>query len=350
MDQVPVVASKAHLAHDPAYELNAGRVVSPVWERPARGEALRTALATAGHRVVEPLPHGLGPVEAVHDRGLLAFLEAAWPAWKAAGGPDVLIPDTFVTARFAGAGARRTLAPLGAPGAWCFDTATPMVAGTWGAALAAVDLALTAADLVAGGAWSAYALCRPPGHHAGPDYYGGFCFLNNAAVAARSLQRRLGRVAVLDVDFHHGNGTQDIFYTDPAVLYVSVHADPDRHYPFFTGGVGETGAGPGTGATRNFPIPDDTEDSAYLTVLEVACDVVERFDPAVVVVSLGFDAYAGDPVGGMALTREAYAGIGRLVAELARPVVWVQEGGYALDAIGELAVATLDAFQAGRSG
>jgi acetoin utilization deacetylase AcuC-like enzyme len=346
MDQVPVVASMAHLAHDPEYELNAGRVIRPVWERPARGETLRSALADAGHPIVEPGRYGLQPVKAVHDAGLVRFLEGAWSAWKEAGGPDVLIPDTFVTPRFAGAGARRTRAALGAPGAWCFDTATPMVAGTWGAALSAVDVAMTAADLVADGTRSAYALCRPPGHHAGPAYYGGFCFLNNAAVAARALERRLGRIAVLDVDFHHGNGTQDIFYTDPAVLYVSLHADPDQHYPFFTGGDTETGAGPGTGANRNYPLPDDTEDDAYLTVLEVACEVVARFDPAVVVVSLGFDTYAGDPVGGMALSPDAYTGIGRLVAELGRPVVWVQEGGYALEAIGKLAVATMEGFSA----
>jgi acetoin utilization deacetylase AcuC-like enzyme len=283
MPPIPVVASDLHRAHDPAYEVNNGETVKPVWENPARGDRLRSALAAAGHAVVAPRAHGLDPVLAVHDRGLVEFLAGAHPAWLAAGGPENMIPDTFATTRLAGGRARRTRSGLGRPGAWCFDTATPMVAGTWDAARAAADIAMTGAGLVAGGEPAAYALCRPPGHHAGPSYYGGFCFLNNAAVAARALTA-LGRVAVLDVDFHHGNGTQEVFWEDPAVLYVSLHGDPDVHYPYFMGGADETGAGAGTGTTRNFPLPDGTGDAAYLAVLELACEVVDGFDPAVVVV------------------------------------------------------------------
>ena len=172
----------------------------------------------------------------------------------AAGGPEVLIPDTFAIGRLAGGAVRDPGGGLGQAGWFCFDTATPVVAGSFAAAVAAADVALTAADLVAGGAPAAYALCRPPGHHAGPGYYGGFCLLNNAAIAARWLARR-GRVAVVDIDFHHGNGTQDVFWADPEVLYVSLHGDPAGHYPHFTGTAAETGGGPGRARPGTCPCP-----------------------------------------------------------------------------------------------
>src|SRR5215208_4521597 len=190
MDRMPVVAGDAHRGHDPPYEVNYGEVVRPVYERPERAERLRDALAAAGHPLVEPVAHGPGPVLAVHEPALVGFLEGAWPAWRAAGGPGVLIPDTFAVGRLARGGGRDPGGGIGRAGWFCFDTATPLVAGSFAAAQAAADVALTAADLVAGGAPAAYALCRPPGHHAGPGYYGGFCLLNNAAVAARWLARR----------------------------------------------------------------------------------------------------------------------------------------------------------------
>jgi acetoin utilization deacetylase AcuC-like enzyme len=201
--------------------------------------------------------------------------------------------------------------------------------------VAAADVALTAADLVADGAPAAYALCRPPGHHAGPGYYGGFCLLNNAAIAARALARR-GRVAVVDVDFHHGNGTQDIFWEDPEVLYVSLHGDPAGHYPFFTGAADEAGGGPGAGTTRNLPLPD-----AYTEALDEALALVAAFDPATLVVSAGFDTYAGDPIGAFAVTTEGFGRIGAALAGVDRPTLVVQEGGYALEALGANAVALL---------
>jgi acetoin utilization deacetylase AcuC-like enzyme len=210
--------------------------------------------------------------------------------------------------------------------------------------VAAADAALTAADLVAGGAPAAYALCRPPGHHAGPGYYGGFCLLNNAAIAARSLAR-LGRVAIVDVDFHHGNGTQDIFWEDPEVLYVSLHGDPAAHYPHFLGAADELGGGPGRGTTRNLPLPDGTGDDAYLDALAGAMELVAGFEPATLVVSAGFDTFAGDPIGAFAVTTEGFARIGAALAGAGRPTVVVQEGGYALDALGANAVALLGGLQ-----
>lgn len=346
MPPLPMVASDAHRGHDPAYEVNFGRVVRPVYERPARAEVLRAALAGAGHPLVEPAAHGLGPVLAVHQPALVEFLAGAYPAWRAAGGPEVLIPDTFPLPRLGRDGGRDLAGGLGRPGWFCFDTATPLVAGSWQAALAAADVVLTGADLLADGAEAAYALCRPPGHHAGPGYYGGFCVLNNAAVAARALGR-LGRVAILDVDFHHGNGTQDVFWEDPAVLYASLHGDPAAHYPYFTGAADEVGEGPGRGATRNFPLPDGTGDDAYLRALEAAAEVVAAFRPTVLVVSLGFDTLAGDPIGAFRLTVDGYRRVGRLLAGLGLPTLLVQEGGYALDALGACALAALDGFQPG---
>ncbi|HJU01054.1 MAG TPA: histone deacetylase family protein, partial [Actinomycetes bacterium] len=193
---------------------------------------------------------------------------------------------------------------------------------------------------VAAGEPAAYALCRPPGHHAGPGYYGGFCLLNNAAIAARAAAAG-GRVAVVDVDFHHGNGTQDIFWEDPEVLYVSLHGDPAGHYPFFTGAADETGAGPGAGTTRNLPLPDGTGDDAYLDALAEALAVVEAFDPATLVVSAGFDTFEDDPIGAFRVTTAGFGRIGSALAALGRPTVVVQEGGYAVEALGANAVALM---------
>jgi acetoin utilization deacetylase AcuC-like enzyme len=346
MDPVPVVAGDAHRAHDPPYEVNYGEVVRPVYERVERAERIRDALAAAGHPLVEPAPHGIEPVLAVHEPGLLGFLEQGWAAWRADGGPEVLIPDSFPIPRLGRGGGRDLGGGVGRPGWFCFDTATPMVAGSFPAALAAADAALTAADLVAAGAPAAYALCRPPGHHAGPGYYGGFCFLNNAAIAARSLQR-LGRVAVVDVDFHHGNGTQDVFWEDPEVLYASLHGDPAGHYPHFTGAADETGGGPGAGTNRNLPLPDGTGDDAYLEALAEAMAVVAGFDPATLVVSAGFDTFAGDPIGAFQVTTGGFRRIGAALAAAGRPTVVVQEGGYAVEALGANALALLRGVQEG---
>jgi acetoin utilization deacetylase AcuC-like enzyme len=348
MDPMPVVAGDAHRGHDPPHEVNHGQVVRPVYERVARAELLRAALAGAGHPVLAPVGHGPEPVLAVHEPALVEFLPGAWAAWRAAGGPPVLIPDSFAIARLVRGGGRDLGGGTGRPGWFCFDTATPLVAGSFAAAVGAADVALTAADLVAGGTRAAYALCRPPGHHAGPGYYGGFCLLNNAAIAARALGR-LGRVAVVDVDFHHGNGTQDVFWRDPTVLYVSLHGDPAGHYPHFTGAADEVGEGPGRGATRNLPLPDGVGDDAYLHALRQAAELVAAFDPATMVVSLGFDTFAGDPLGAFQVTTDGFGRIGGLLGGLGLPAVLVQEGGYALDALGANAVAFLGGFQAGGS-
>jgi acetoin utilization deacetylase AcuC-like enzyme len=218
-----------------------------------------------------------------------------------------------------------------------FDTTTVVVDGTYAAARAAADVALTAADAVLAGAGAAYALCRPPGHHAPRAAFGGYCFLNNAAIAAQhAIAHGAARVAVLDVDYHHGNGTQQIFYDRGDVLYVSVHADPERAYPYFAGFVDERGAGAGAGATLNLPLAPGCDDTTYLATLAQALDTVHRFDPNLVVVSLGVDTYSADPLSDLAVTAAAYHPAGLALAALDRPLLIVQEGGYDVNVMGQL--------------
>lgn len=206
-----------------------------------------------------------------------------------------------------------------------------------------MDIALTAAEQLDNGIPVVYGLTRPPGHHAGADYFGGFCLFNHAAVAARSLTAG-GRVAVLDIDVHHGNGTQDVFWDDDQVLYVSLHGDPDHLFPFFSGFSDEHGEGPGRGSTRNLPLGPGTTDAAYLDALTVACEVIDAFDPVSIVVSLGLDASEHDPLGSLSLTLAGYAAAGTMIAALGRPTLLLQEGGYAIEHLGELATTVLAAF------
>ncbi len=346
--RLPVVVDDRHRQHDPPYELDAGRRISPVHERPQRLDAILHGLRGIGIDERAADDHGDEVLDGVHDPAMVAFLRAAHPAWRAAGGPEVMIADTFRSPRWAGGG-RRPSSPLGALGWFCTDTATPLVAGSYLAARVAVDVACTAVDLVLDGADAAYGLTRPPGHHAGPDYFGGFCLLNHAAVAARRL-RAHGRVAIVDVDVHHGNGTQDVFWCDPQVLYLSVHTDPDHQYPYFSGYPDELGDGAGHGTTRNLPLPPGTGDEGVLNAVEVAGELADAFDPVAVVVSLGYDAAAADPLGQLAVSTAGYARLGALLGALDRPTVLLQEGGYAHDQLGALAAGTLAGFVDARAG
>ncbi len=343
---LPAFVDDTHRRHDPAYELRAGRAVAPVPERPARVDTIRAALSAAGAPVHPAVPHDDGVLDGVHDPDMVRFLRGAHDAWRAAGGPEVAIADTFRSPAWA-EGGRRPSSPLGALGWYCTDTATPLVAGSYAAARAAVDVACTAADHVLAGAPAAYALTRPPGHHAGPGYFGGFCLLNHGASAAQRLRAQT-TVAIIDIDVHHGNGTQDVFWRAPDVLYTSVHTDPDHQYPFFSGATQELGEGPGHGTTRNLPLAPGTGDDGFLHAVEIACELTAAFDPGAVVVSLGLDAAVSDPLGQLSVTRAGFAGAGRLLGSLGRPTVLVQEGGYDLEVLGDLAVEVLRSFVATR--
>jgi acetoin utilization deacetylase AcuC-like enzyme len=345
-----VVYSARHQAHDPATEVDFGQVVA-MFERPERAEEIRRALEARPDEfsLVAPTEHGTAPIEAVHDPGLVAFLAEAWSAAQREQSRAEVLPDTFVHSAIRdGMGPAPQPAGVGARlGYWCFETMTPLVEGTYAAARDAVDVALTAADLVLAGERVAYGLCRPPGHHAPRAAYGGYCYFNNAGVVAHDVARRTGaKVTVVDVDYHHGNGTQQIFYGRDDVQYVSLHGDPNRAYPYFAGYADETGAGRGAGTTLNLPLAAATGDEAYLRALEHALEAVDAFDPGVVVVSLGVDTYHLDPIADFALTTGAFGRCGALVAGLGRPSVVLQEGGYHLGAIGDNVRSWLQGFAA----
>ena len=259
-----VVYSPAHLGHDITVETFMGLPI-PANEVAERAERIRTALdADGGFPRLEPTDHGEAPITAVHEPALVRFLEVAWSEVRAQGLPrSFLSADTYPNVRmFEGMSesavadlAREPVHAAGRAGFWGLDSAAPLVAGTYPAARAAVDVALTTVDLVLGGATAAYGLCRPPGHHAARSMYGGYCFFNNAAIAAEAIVRATGeRVAILDVDYHHGNGSQQIFWRRGDVRYVSIHADPDRAYPYFLGRADETGEGDGAGENLNIPL------------------------------------------------------------------------------------------------
>jgi len=356
IEPTPLIASDAHLAHHGLIELYAGQEI-PCHESPGRAIVIRDALLATGDYVLEPPDaHGPDPISAVHEVELIDLVEHVWTdaladGWDAS---RPLLPDTFMLRGYVGPMA---LASLPAArhlrlGAYCFDTATPIVAGTAVAARAAVDIALTAAGRVLEGAPLAYGLCRPPGHHAGRNLIGGYCFFNNAAIVAESLAARgASKVAILDVDFHHGNGTQQIFWQRGDVLYVSLHGDPGGIYPYYSGYAAERGGDGGEGANLNLPLAAGTDCEGYLAALADGLDAITAFDPdAPLVLSLGFDTYHADPICNLALRTDDYARIGARIAELGRPVVALQEGGYAIDALGANAVAFLGGLRDGLGG
>lgn len=351
---VAVVYSPAHLRHAPAFETNCGEPVAML-ELPRRAEEIRRTLAgDARFGFVDPTPHGEAPIDAVHDPGLRRFLERAWRE-VIASEPHrrQVVADTYLNVRLRdgmGIDVPEPTNVFGALGYWGSDTATPIADGTYEAAREAVDVALTAADLVAGGAGIAYALCRPPGHHAPRAAFAGYCYFNNAAIAAQHLvDRGSHRVTVLDVDYHHGNGTQQIFYERPDVQYVSLHGDPRRAYPYFAGFAEETGTGRGAGATVNLPLPAGCDDESYHAAMCRACDEIARFAPDVVIVSLGVDTFGNDPIGDFALTRDSFRAQGAMVSDLGRPMVIVQEGGYDIEALGGNVHTWLDGAAAPRN-
>jgi acetoin utilization deacetylase AcuC-like enzyme len=224
-----------------------------------------------------------------------------------------------------------------------FDLSAPIMGGTYRAALGSANCALNGARAIAEGERSAFALCRPPGHHAGKTFCGGYCYLNNAAIAANWLSA-VGKVALLDIDYHAGNGTQDIFYERGDVLTISIHADPDAEYPAFCGYADETGSGQGSGLHRNFPLPAGTDDIRYLSVLGEALNLIKSFAPAFLVLSAGMDIYSGDPLGEFKVTREAIRQVGERLAALELPTLIVMEGGYNNEALGENVATLLENF------
>ncbi len=346
-----VVYSPAHLGHDITVETYMG-VPVPANEVAERAERIRAALeADGGFTTVSPTEHGEEPIIAVHDPGLVRFLRDAWSELRAQSiDRAFLTADTYPNrAMFEGMSeaavasfVREPVHAGGRAGFWGLDSAAPLVAGTYVAARSAVDVALTSMDLVLGGAPMAYGLCRPPGHHAARAMYGGYCFFNNAAIVADAITRTTGeRVSILDLDYHHGNGSQQIFWRRGDVRYVSIHVDPDHEYPFFLGRADEMGEGEGLGENLNIPLPPGTANEAYLAAVDRALEGISAVPGSIIVVSLGFDTYGLDPIGTFALTTDVYHEVGRRTASLGRRLVILQEGGYHRPSLGENARAWL---------
>ncbi len=325
------------LGHAPTRELHNGGWTDHA-ETPARAAAIVAALPPLRPAV----DHGRAPLLAVHTAEYLDFLETAHGRWRAAGRDGDALPYVWPVVGRRPLRLDRVDALLGR---FSFDAATPIAAGTWEGAYWGAQTALTALDLVLGGEDHAFALCRPPGHHAGADYFGGYCYLNNAAVAARAAQAAgRARVAVLDVDYHHGNGTQDIFWEDGSVFYASLHADPATDYPFYWGHADETGGGAGAGTTLNLPLPQGTGIGPYRAALDTALAALRRFAPDLVVVSFGADTFAADPISSFALATADFTTIGARIAGAGWPTLVVMEGGYATAELGVNVAAFLDGF------
>jgi acetoin utilization deacetylase AcuC-like enzyme len=346
---IPLVWTEAHRLHEPGGEVWIGMPI-PGDEVPERADAIRAELEEAGARVVEAEPHDDSALLAVHDPGLLEFLRTAWDRWQAAGYPQDHGQDRVVGYIFPTAGLLGGLppavpaSPSALTGSWAFDTMTPLGPGTWEAARAAVDCALTACDLVLAGAPAAYACTRPPGHHVTRSAYGGSCYLNNAAIAAQRLREAgIERVAIVDVDAHHGNGAQEIFWRRDDVLTCSVHVDPAAGwFPHFLGFEHERAT-----ASRNVTLAPGAGDAEWLPGLDLLLGSVRDHEAGALVVALGVDAAAADPESPLRVSADGFRDGGRALGRLGLPTVVVQEGGYDLAMLGGLVRAALEGFEVG---
>jgi len=343
---IPVVWHDDCLRHQPGGEVWLG-LREEGTEVPERARVILRALTSAGAPVLPPRPHDEAALLAVHDRALVTHLATIWADWEAGRYPadygrDRVVPYVFPTAAMlAGLPLRTPAATHGQVGMFCYDTMTLVGPGSWEAIRAAADSARTAAALITAGQRAVYALCRPPGHHAAPAGYGGSCYLNNAAVAADELHRRVGGpVAVVDIDAHHGNGTQEIFLSSDDILTASVHVDPGAGwFPHFLGFADES-----NDSNLNLPLAPGTGDEEWLAAVRRAAAFAGS--ARALVVALGVDAAAGDPESPLEVTAAGYREAGRILGELGLPTVVVQEGGYDLETIGELVVETLSGLAA----
>lgn len=338
--------SDIHHAHAPQYEFFRGERV-PCFETPARAEYVKTRLSERGHVLQVPDADSRSVLAKVHSARYLAFLEHAWRNWvQLEAGNDQRQP-------FPSVWPVRTLRSDVEPvnftarlGLYSMDNGSPLSAGTWQAAKAGADAAAGAAALLTAGERAVFCCSRPPGHHAGPDFMGGYCFLNNAAVAAQALRDGgAPRVAILDVDYHHGNGTQSIFYGRSDVLFVSLHGDPMTEYPFYLGHADETGAGEGAGFNLNLPLPAGSTVPLWFEALEAGCQRIAAFKADALVVSLGLDTFAEDPISKFALRPDDFIRLGERLGKLGLPTIFVLEGGYAAAALGVNAVNVIEGFE-----
>lgn len=338
------IYSPAHREHAGHFELSGGTFV-PGYEKPIRAEYVRARAEAVGlGPILPPSAHDLSAALRVHAPDYVDFLQKAWDLWFETGRHTTALPMTWPVR-----GLRGDRVPTGIDGMlgfYSFDAGAGFQPGTWTAIRSSYDTALTAAGLVKNGERAAFALCRPPGHHAGARFCGGYCYINNAAVAAQwFLDQGAARVAVLDVDYHHGNGTQEIFYRRPDVLVVNIHGDPNTEYPYHLGFSDETGEGAGEGFNVNYPLPHGTAWSDWGAALDDGCRKVAAYAPDAVVVSLGVDTFERDPISNFRLKTADYPKIGARIEKLGLPTLFVMEGGYAVEEIGENAVGVLEGFE-----
>jgi acetoin utilization deacetylase AcuC-like enzyme len=335
-----------HAQHHGKVEMFRGALV-PCFEVPARVDHVLAELQSRKlGEVLQPRQFDDAALIGIHSQRYLHFLATAWDQWvalDAANADKDVLPSVWPTRSF-----RTDIEPdnfAARLGLYSFDVGSPLTRGTWVAARAGADCALSAAQAVLSGDHAAFALSRPPGHHAGADFFGGYCFLNNAALAAQHLRNGgLNKVAVLDVDYHHGNGTQAIFYDRPDVFFASIHGDPRTEYPFFLGHSDETGAGAGAGCNLNLPLVRGSNFAAWSAALELALKAIQAYGAQALVVSLGMDTFEGDPISGFTIKSDDYLRMGERLKAAGLPTVLVLEGGYAVDEVGTNAVNVLQAF------
>ena len=335
-----IVSSEEHRSHAPVGELYGGELVVP-FERPERWDIIVARLKEVGlDDFTAPDPIDMGTVGKIHDTSFLHFLETAWQQWQAEQYNGEALPTVIPARRM------RQREPDhidGKLGYYCMAIETAITEGTWRAACGSAAIAQTGQRLVSAGDRTAFSLCRPPGHHAASDLYGGYCFLNNAAIAAQGfLDAGASRVAILDVDFHHGNGTQDIFYQRSDVMFLSLHGDPRAAFPHFLGYADETGEGDGEGFNINYPLRAGADFQTWNTALEDACIRIGDYSPDAVVVSLGVDTFKDDPISFFKLESQDFLTYGARIEKIGLPTLFVMEGGYA---IGDIGVNTANVLQ-----
>ena len=341
--------SPQHALHAPAFEFFRGERV-PCFESPARADFVLAELQARGHEIRAPRVDSSDVIAQIHTPRYLTFLQSAWAQW-------VALDANNVTAQpFPSVWPVRTLRSDIEPanftaklGLYSMDNGSPLVAGTWAAAKAGADAAVAAAALLGEapqGKQGVFCASRPPGHHAGADFMGGYCFLNNAAIAAQALRNQgRAKVAILDVDYHHGNGTQSIFYDRSDVLFVSIHGDPQTEYPFYLGHADETGADSGAGFNLNLPLPARSSVATWFDALDAACHRISAYGAEALVVSLGLDTFVGDPISTFALQSSDFTTLGHRLAQLGLPTIFILEGGYAARELGLNAANVLDGFE-----
>ncbi|MEQ5773949.1 histone deacetylase family protein [Thalassospira sp. NFXS8] len=318
----------------------------PIPEVPERAEILNSALAKLAITPQNPADFGLEPIAQVHSPEYLRFLENIHRDWRAAGGAEIVVPHIHPFDRTG----PYPQTPAAQAGFHLGDTSCPVSATTWQSARSSANCAVAAARHVRDDdASCAYALCRPPGHHASREIAGGFCYLNNSAIAARQLRERFGRIAILDIDLHHGNGTQHIFYDCDDVLTLSIHADPAQFYPFYWGHAHERGTGQGLGYNHNFPLPLGSGDDVFLAALDRANGIINHYAPDALVLACGLDASCDDPFGGLTVSTDGFGKIARKISLIGLPTVIVQEGGYVSPTLANNLVQFLESFAEARS-